>query len=110
MRRIYISFLRMENFARAMENQVDLALYRRYNLLLHHPISGNYIHWLGFDEPYMLLPVSLLLERVGSQFNKITQKLSMANPNPNTNPQVSVWEPACCTVQTVFSYSAVCGD
>ena len=32
-------------------------------------------HWLEFDEPYMLLPVSLLLERVGSQFYKITQKL-----------------------------------
>jgi len=68
-------------------------------------------HWLEFDEPNMLLPVSLLLERVGSQFYKITRKLSMANPNPNTNPQVPVvWEPACCTVQTVFSYSTVCGD
>ena len=36
----------------------------------------------------------------GSQFYKITQKLSMANPYPNTNPQVPVvWEPACSTVQ-----------
>ena len=40
-------------------------------------------HWLEFDEPYMVLLVSLLLERDGSQFYKIIQKLSMASPNPN---------------------------
>ena len=68
-------------------------------------------HWLEFDEPYMLLPVSLLLERVGSQFYKLHRSLCMADPDPNANPQVPVvWEPACSTVQTVFSYSTVCGD
>ena len=99
------------NRAPTTGSQVGPALCRRYKLLLHHPISGNYIHWLEFDEPYMLLPVSLLLERDESPFNKITQKLSMANPDPNTNPHVPVvWEPACSTVQTVFSYSTVFGD
>ena len=42
---------------------------------------------------------------------KLHRSSHMADPDPNTNPQVPVvWEPACSTVQTVFSYSRVCGD
>ena len=42
---------------------------------------------------------------------KLDRSLCMADPDPNAIPQVPVvWEPACSTVQTVFSYSTVCGD